>query len=226
MRRRHFIDCPEAIILSHSRSGTHFLEASLGNHPKVHQRGECFLRYEQFIAENCREQLKKPPRRGSHRYKNIPDKLNIAILMYPNVPFVTNELRFSLQAVKIIHLLRNPRHVAISCAQMEADRFHFGDGFKAHYKLDQPSHEHVPIREKRIQEIKQEVMAFQNDFSEKLKNHPHVLTINYDEVTKNQQMNEIPERLASEWLNFLGLNPFLLKNSLKKTGNSSPELYG
>jgi hypothetical protein len=146
--------------------------------------------------------------------------------MYPNVPFFTNELRFSFSSVKIIHMLRNPRHVAISCAQMEADRFHFGDRFKAHYKLNQPAHEHVPITEKRIQEIEQDVIVFQNNFSEKLKNHPDVLTISYDDVTKNKQMNEIPERLASVWLNFLGLNPFPLKNSLKKTGYSLPERDG
>ena len=124
-----FIECPDVVILSHPRSGTHFLEASLANHPKIHKRGECFLRYERLIAKERSEQVRemqKFPRRFLRVLTNRPNRLNIAILMYRKMSFFTDILQFSLADLKLIHLLRNPRHVAISCAQMETDRLHFG----------------------------------------------------------------------------------------------------
>jgi hypothetical protein len=47
---------PDVIILSHQRSGTHFLESSLAAHPRIHKRGKCVMQYERRAhdAEACR----------------------------------------------------------------------------------------------------------------------------------------------------------------------------
>jgi hypothetical protein len=212
----HFIENSDVLILGHPRSGTHFLQSSLVSHPGIHGRGECFLRYQRFIKEHdpaAAKSYSKP-----FIFNNKPGCLNLAILSYQSFPFFDRRLGRSLFASKIIHLIRDPFHVATSLVQMEADRTASGDKFKAHYRVNESLPVSAPISREEVKAVELRVTELQGAFRARLESHPHVMTVSYDEVTKNCQVNQIPENHARQWLDFLGLNYLPLVNTLKKTG--------
>jgi len=134
------IEKPDVIILSHPRSGTHFLQASLASHPKVHVRDE-FMR---IYARTGLDELKNLINFKGRIYANTPRRLNIGIIMYQDVPEF--EKRFGpLYQAKIIHLVRDPRRVARSFAQMWADLILNKVDYQYHTNLEQSPRPKAPL---------------------------------------------------------------------------------
>jgi hypothetical protein len=210
---------PDVIILSQQRSGTHLLLSLLASHPSVHGRGECVLTYERHTK--YKHLMLTIPEKTPFIFTNNPHHLNIAIIMYCNIPLF-EKLCGSLLATKTIHLLRDAKDVALSIAQMEADRTRHGVAFKAHYRVHQEQPAHSPISLARVDRLQKWTTNVQHEYVRILKSHPDVMTITYEEMTNRKQINELSGCLATKVLDFLGLESFGLKTTLKKT---APNVY-
>ena len=209
-------EVPDVIILGQPRSGTHFLEESLASHPQIRGRGECFLRYQRFLAQGVSiEPIKK------RLFINKRHRVNVGILMYYLVDFFTKKFG-AISDYRILHILRNPRDIAVSVAQMEADRLHFGRDYRVHRKLHHPAPVHAPILIQKVKEIEAKAMQMQQGFCRRLGSLPNVLTIDYDIITAGRQTNKLPEKYARLLLDFLHLPYHPLENALQKTGVSRP----
>jgi len=211
----HQFEKPDVIILGHARSGTHFLEACLASHPKIHKRGECILRFKRnrgdpALHEECLR---------DHLFINRPNHLNIAIVRYGDVSLL-NQLCGPLFEFRVIHLLRAPEDVALSVAQMWADRRLHGKDFKAHYKINEPMRPHGPIRLDELEKLKAKVHSEQSDYIKYLASHANIITLKYEEMTNNEQTNLLPDAVGRRILDFLGLEFCPLRNKLQKTGVS------
>lgn len=203
-------DPPDFVILSHPRGGTHFLQASLASHPRVHGRGECIL---------ARIRGKEPA--GPYIFQNKPGCLNCAIVMYQHAADF-EDLCGPLGEFKLIHLLRGAGDVAMSVAQMEADRAVLGEAYKAHHRIFRPAPEHAPISARRVRALQAEIASLQKEMTDELRDHPRLLTITYEELTHGGQVNELAGQAAASLLDFLGLEHLPLKNTLRK---SAPAQY-
>jgi hypothetical protein len=73
---------PDAIILAHPRSGTHFLLACLASHPRIFPRGEFLVSYAKFGSSEYANLLGVK----QHLYTNKPGYFNVGIVMYENIP--------------------------------------------------------------------------------------------------------------------------------------------
>jgi hypothetical protein len=118
---------------------------------------------------------------------------------------------------KVIHLLRAPAQAAHSRAQMEADREFWGTRFKAHRAFYEPPQQHLPISRDRVQALSAKIERDQEHFRNLLINHPSIITISYEELTNNLQIDRLCKTTALHLLNFLGLEYSPLKTKLKKT---------
>ena len=145
---------PDAIILSHPRSGTHFLQASLASHPKVFTRDEFIRRY----AWTVFNELTNLANVKNHIYTNKPLYFNIGIVMYQDVEMF-EKLFCPLVEIKVLHLLRDARKVARSFAQMWADNLHYGKDFRYHYGLSQEPLPHVQSTAGHVKDVLAEVHA-------------------------------------------------------------------
>jgi hypothetical protein len=201
------LEPPDAVILSHPRSGTHFLLSSLASHPKIHGRGEFIRRYQRGQRTDS-----DPP-----VFSNLADHMNIAIVMYVQAARF-ERLCCPFSNCKIIHLLRNPRDVAVSLLQMQVNKERLGSAFRAHYRVHDPPLENAPIDEAAVENRGQLVRNIQQVYIDLFKSHRDLLTISYDEITNNAQVNTFPEPIAARLLAFLGLSYAPLTTTLRKTG--------
>jgi len=193
------MELPQAIILSTQRSGTHLLESFLKKHPQVNGMGEMYLRY----------------RRHGELSTNVAGKVNIAILMYSEMPIFLKlyEEDHAELDCKIIHLLRDPQNIALSRAQMEADKKQAGAAYQAHYHksdLETVNSNSVPKARgianladlpQRVKEIVEE----QQLYIDLLKPVEH-LQLYYEEFVKDDQnVEELDEQVQKKLFSFLGL---------------------
>lgn len=210
------IDTPQFIILGHQRSGTHFLQSLISSHPSVHGRGEFILHYKRLNARAEFEEMA-----GSERFRyvfqNMPGYINVGIVMYSQMGLF-EELCGSLKSQRVIHLLRDPLAVALSVAQMKADREALGEKFKAHYRMGESMPTTAPVALESIAETEQRVAALQAEYRQKLAFNESVLTVKYDEMTLNQQVNELAPETSKKLLDFIGLDYRPLRTQLQKTG--------
>lgn len=201
------------MILSHQRSGTHFLLSSLTSHPEIHGRGE-------FILTYMKEQQKHPERLflddDRYRFRNRPDKFNIGIVMYSQVASF-EELCCPLANLPVIHLLRDPAYVARSILQMRADRRHLGSSAKAHYRIAEKQHHHFPINSDELVDEKKRIVKLQSFYENQVRGHPRRLTVHYGEITGEQPVTHFPDKHSAIILNFLGLPYCGLSSRLQKT---------
>lgn len=209
------VDKPDAIILSHQRSGTHFLQACLASHPGVAARDECFMHFRKLSTG---ERGEREARLISYRLKNEPGRCNLAIVMYSQVPLL-EQFCCDLTNLKIIHLVRGPRAVAMSFAQMRADKVEMGEHYRPHYAVDETPHRPCAVKEA-VDRLEQEIRAQQTHFHQLLAAHADVLTVTYEELTGNQQTQTLPPTHARRILSFLGLAEAPLVNQLRKTSVS------
>jgi hypothetical protein len=206
-------DKPDVVILSHPRSGTHFLEASLNSHPRIHKRGQCVLRYNLRHADQRSVELQQKAK----IFSNEPGRVNIAIVMYSEVEDF-ERLCGPLARCKVIHLLRNSKDVARSVAQWQADKAVYGTNSRAHYKLGEKPLPKAPLQHDGLADIEAEVKKWQRNFTKQLQKHPAVMVVRYEEITHNRQVNRLSYEFGKKILNFLGLGPYPLHNELRKTG--------
>lgn len=202
---------PDVLIVSYQRSGTHFLEASLGSHPGVHGRGECVHRYQ--LHSGNRALCARHRRNGV--FANRPGRLNTAIVMYSQIE-TFEELCGSIFNFKTIHLLRDAAQVARSCGQRRANRKFYGAQCKAHYQLGEapPANRPFEVNPDRLRLI----IAAQQKYTKLLAAHPDLLTLRYEDLTGNAQVNELPVKYVKKILKFLDLPYHPLRNRLLKTG--------
>ncbi|MEO6523832.1 MAG: sulfotransferase domain-containing protein [Mucilaginibacter sp.] len=210
------MDLPQVIILSTQRSGTHLLESFLKHHPNLHGRGEMFLRYsrEGFAGENVRE------------------KINVAILMYNQLKIFKN-VGGELAACKIIHLLRDPKNVALSRCQARSDKAYYGDKYRAHLSVGEMSLEKRIKSDLRIppdlhdfeqQAIK--ILQEQKCISELLFAIPH-LELHYEDFVSGEvSIDVLNVKTATMLGDYLSLDAayFQKKTSYVKTGIIKPHV--
>lgn len=201
------MDRPDAIIFAHPRSGTHFLQASLSSHTKVHSRGEFLIHY---------ERTGKEPR--EFIFFNKPNKVNIAIVMYAQLPLF--EYKFgSLEGSLVIHMIREPAAVALSLAQMKTDRALIGAKYEAHTSVRREPLATIPFLPGKYTELLTEsVQARQAFFSKYLETISKKMKVTYEQFTLGKQTNYISEEKAGPLLTFLGLESCALTNNLRKGG--------
>lgn len=208
---RLVFDRPDAVILSHQRSGTHFLLATLASHPKIAGRGECVLGYRRYLSTGRINPAM------SNNFKNQPHKLNIAIVMYSQVSLF-EQLCGSLFNFKIIHLLRNPHATALSLAQWHADRDYGRGEYLPHYRVGQMMPQPRPISMQKVALLEKQIVEVQKRYLRKTNIYCDVLQVAYEDLTQNQQTNRLDQYWARVLLEFLGCDDAPLTNSLQKTG--------
>ncbi len=207
-------ESPYAIIVSHPRSGTHVLESCLASHPQIHKRSECVLRYKQLGG-------KKMPGakfRDQHIFTNQAGRVNIAIVMYAELPLF-EQLCGPVSRFKVIHLLRDPEAVARSFAQWEANKAKYGAKARAHYKTGEKPLPNALYPEASIRALAREVKKQQARHTKLFSQHLAALTVNYEEFTGNRQVGRLPEAFSQKILRFIGLKPRPLTCDLRKTGS-------
>jgi len=128
---REIVDKPDVVILSHQRSGTHFLQASLASHPKVRPRGEFLLQLKKKV-KSSEAKMSALSQVESPVFRNQTGMLNIGIVMYSQMALF-EPICGELCSYPVIHLTRNPWNVAQSIVQMKADRQSLGEAYRAHY---------------------------------------------------------------------------------------------
>ena len=204
------IEPPDCVILSHPRSGTHFLLSCLSSHSRVHGRGECFLQW-----ARCNMSV------GNWIYQNRPERLNIAIVMYSTVR-IFESLCGPLTHVPLIHLKRDPFAVALSNAQLQADTKHFGPHSLRHRRISDPVIIHPPISRKCVRRLKLRISTQQTLYTRLLCEHNNMFDLTYEEMTNQKQASGLPDDLGMRLMKFLCLPYEPLRTTLAKT---APERY-
>lgn len=153
-------------------------------------------------------------------FKNKPGRTNIAIVMYHSIRDF-EKLCGHLYCCKVIHLLRDPTYVARSWVQAISNKERYGENYRAHYQLDEEPPPHAPIKIESFIATQRSIKNLQKRYIKLFAAHSNIMTIKYDDVTKNQQVNELPELYARAILAFLGLEVKPLRNQLRKTGVSA-----
>ncbi len=241
VREQIKFDKPDAIILSHPRSGTHFLQASLASHPRVHPRNEFLRRLGRDASDRFRHFLYSE----RHIYSNKPGHFNIGIVMYQDLA-AFEQLICPLQQIKVIHLIRNANRVAKSFAQLWADNLNYGKDHRNHYDTQHKALPHVLLTASHVKEVLVEmggqyaslahatdensldvrlsqlakaIEFMQQQYRILLNKHPAVMEVSYDDLTGNAQTNQLSSEFSTAILKFLGLSRCILTNDLQKTGS-------
>jgi hypothetical protein len=219
--RKFVIESPDIVILAQQRSGTHFLQSSLSQHPRIQTRGEFVLHYQRMRAKGIPNPENEIEESCAFRYRRRQGFVNVGIVMYSQLGDF-EELCGPLMACRIIHLIRNPECIARSLIQMDADRKILGKDFRAHYHS---SDELVlpPLTDVVIEEKIKKVAGAQAEFVNRLAGCPNVLTVTYEELTQNSQVNILDAGSTRKLLDFLNLDMHvlstkLIKSSLRGTG--------
>lgn len=190
---------PQVIILSTQRSGTHLLQSFLSRHPMINGRGEMFLRY----------------MRTGNLDSNLDGRINVGILMYSEIAVflkMVESLDNDLD-LKIIHLLRDPGNVALSRLQMEADKKMLGSSYQAHFHTTEQEDNYKKfinarkaLDSSRLDVITKQVTHDQYQFTEMLKDTPH-LQLYYEEIAPdNKPVEQLNKATRNKLFNFLGLD--------------------
>jgi hypothetical protein len=145
--------------------------------------------------------------------------------MYSHVELF-EEICGPLQLHKIIHLLRDAGAVARSCLQKAANQRAHSANYSAHCHLRGKPVAHSPVGLRHMEMHRLKVEVLQNYFSRMLKTHRNVLTIRYERLTLNRQMNLLPKPAAKQMLDFLGLAYYPLVNAMIKTGGGPGRALG
>jgi hypothetical protein len=153
----------------------------------------------------------------AHCFANVKSKINVAIVMYSQIRLL-EELCGPLSQFKIIHLLRAADAVARSLVQLAANKAYYGRKVKAHYCLGERQLPNAPYDKLEVERIRHEVVLSQNKHTEYLASCKNVLVLHYEDLTQNQQVNRLPEHIASKILAFLCLDYCPLDNPLQKSG--------
>jgi len=207
-------DRPYAIIVGHPRSGTHLLEECLASHPKIHKRSECVLRYRQWLeGENLSKTISR-----KYIFNNLPRSVNIAIVMYKELPLLET-LCGPLAGFKLIHLLRDPADVARSCAQWKANKAKYGEKARAHYKITETPPPNAKFSAASVRTLTRQVKKLQDQHAALFAQHPATLTVHYEEFTGSREVNQLPDAFSRKILKFIGLKPCPLFCDLRKTGS-------
>jgi hypothetical protein len=182
------IKLPEVIIFTIQRSGSHLLLDLLESHPDINGRREL------FYNRTERRQLELP---------YVEGKVNVAILHYgqlDNFYYFGGELK----KVKIIHLLRNPRNVAISILQLVADR-KLNKNIKGHQEVRKYYGERAEIDVSQLPDRISKTIEKQNAEIEMLKDMEH-LQIRYEDFVPDEKSIEyLDDDIAKRILDFIGL---------------------
>ena len=152
------------------------------------------------------------------KLRNKLDCLNVAIVMYGQVPRF-EALCAPLSDCRIIHLLRHPKNVALSVAQLRADHDRYPD-LQAHYRKDEMPPPHAPASAELAERYFEKVSRLQQVFHARFSDHANVLTVSYEEMTQDREISELPEAVTVRLLDFLGLRYRSLTNGLRKTGST------
>jgi sulfotransferase family protein len=214
---RLLIERPHIAIVSHQRNGTHFLMASLASHPLIHGRGE-FVYQLQRLADVPNNQ--RDWRDLRFIFRNKPNRMNVAIVQYSQIRLF-EALCGELSDIKVIHLLRRPLDTAYSVAQMEADRARLGNRFKAHYRLNETPPPAAQASMARVMELAKALEEVQERFIVRLAKHPHMLRLEYEDLTQGRQVNRLSPRHCREILEFLEAPVQSLSNNLRKRSQVS-----
>jgi hypothetical protein len=209
---------PDAVIFSTQRSGTHFLQACLASHPRFHARGESTLKYWKFLLDPAQWEGFGD---RDYQFRNKPGKFNIAIVMYSYIE-TFERLCGRLNTLPVIHLLRNPVNVAKSLIQLEANRTCYTHYPRLHH-LGQTALPPAPVTEEGLEQRAQSIRQKQVFFTRELADFERVLTLTYEDLTGDQQVNHLEERHATRILNFLGLESAKLTNTLKKSATPAAQ---
>jgi hypothetical protein len=143
--------------------------------------------------------------------------VNIAIVMYQSLRLF-GHLCGSLYDYKLIHLVRNPRLVAMSIAQMRADRLVYRDAYRAHEFVHEPAVSRVPFSWHVVERLVPQVAGAQRRFLKRFRDHRNVLSVNYEDLTGNREVSRLPIESSRAVLRFLGLAFEELTTTLRKTG--------
>jgi hypothetical protein len=197
------IDLPQIFILSTQRSGTHLLESFLLSHPQINNRGEIFDTLQ-------KKRIPLPNKKG---------RFNIGILMYNQIPiFQASGGHFENH--KIIHLTRNPAHVALSQLQAVADKKLHGTIYRAHTLKHQPPQKKGTPDMSTFGELAHKISLEQRKHTDLLKTINH-LPLNYEDFVSNNQnvefLNEDVQRRILKYLNLKDVS-YRLFTSYIKTG--------
>lgn len=211
----YLIPAPDVIILSQQRSGTHLLQSALARHPQIETRGEFLVHYQRALARGVPHPEMEAYPECPYRYRRRENFVNIGIVMYSHIALY-EELCAPLESSKIIHLLRDPSDVAQSLAQMDYDKKTMGAAFRAHYHASDVVN--LPrITTSNIEEKAAQIALAQDKYKRRLSNVENVLTVTYEELTGNVQVNELAYSATCRLMEFLNLQVVPLKTELVKT---------
>lgn len=210
------IDPPEVIILSTQRSGTHLLQSMLGSHSLVQTRGEFILDYRRRRAAGIASPELEPSEVVGFRYRRRQGFVNIGIVMYGQVAEFEAWCG-PLRTSKIIHLIRDPLDVARSRLQMKRDREILGEKYRAHYHTKDTVVLPPIYRDPDESALALKVKESQEHHIRLLESENNILTISYEEICGNRQIDKLNENLAKRLFDFLGLDVEEATTGLVKT---------
>jgi hypothetical protein len=115
-------------------------------------------------------------------------------------------------------LLRNPRDVARSFTQWEANKAKYGEKARAHYKANETPPPNAPFPESSVRTLEGKIKKLQQQHTALFAQHPATLTVHYEEFTGGEQVAQLPEVFSQKILKFIGLRMHALACDLRKTG--------
>ena len=118
---------------------------------------------------------------------------------------------------KVIHLLRDPRGVALSQARNRIDQRIHGDRHRAHFRVGDEPPEIYEVDLEAIEKRTINIAAQQKEFTRMLRRKT-VYTVTYEELTRNQSIETAPEGFARPLLDFLGVEHRRLRTTFAKSG--------
>lgn len=210
------IESPDVIILSTQRSGTHLLQSMLGAHSRVQTRGEFILQFRRKRAAGIDAPELEPAELTGYRFRRRPGFVNLGIVMYGQIKEY-EALCQPLLSTKIIHLIRDPQHVARSQLQMKRDRDVLGDKYRAHYHVRDAAMLPPVVAHPEEHELAEKIRASQAYHLDLLEGKPDVFTISYEEICQDRQVRQFDEKLAARLFAFLDLDVEAVSTELVKT---------
>ena len=183
------------VLITTERSGSHLLMSLLSSHPLIRTHGEILLNG-------------RVPRRIEGRKVG-------ATIHYGQWKRRPSAIDF--KKTKVIHLLRDPRGVALSQARNRIDQRIHGDRHRAHFRVGDEPPEIYEVDLEAIEKRTINIAAQQKEFTRMLRRKT-VYTVTYEELTRNQSIETAPEGFARPLLDFLGVEHRRLRTTFAKSG--------